>query len=80
MHNTPEDLMMNTARMCDASQFSRHRISVDIASLNFNLAIMNGVQQDIDSRKQANISGRGRGRAHNNRGRSSLTNRQVSLS
>ncbi len=81
MHDNPEDLLLNTARMHDASHFSRHRIPIDIASLDLNLAIMNGAQQEVDSRKWANVSGRGllgRGRA-GNRGRGGSTSRNVSL-
>lgn len=67
VHNTPEDLLLNTARMHDAAHFSWHRFPIDIASLNINLAIMNGAQQEVDSRKRINLSGRGllgRGRAN----------------
>lgn len=81
MHDTLEDLMLNTTRMHDAYHFSRHRISIDITLLDLNLAIMNGAQQEVDSRKRANVSGRGllgRGRA-SNRGRGGSTSRNVSV-
>lgn len=80
--------MLNTARMHDASYFSLHRIPIDIASLDFNLAILTGTQKEIDSRKQAvanvhgsSLLGRGRGargRA-SNRGRGSSTSRNASV-
>lgn len=75
VHDTPEDLLLNTARMHDASHFSWHRIPIDSTSLDFNLAIMTGAQQEVDSRKQANVSRRGflgRGQA-SNRGRGGST-------
>jgi hypothetical protein len=59
VHNNPEDLMLNTARMHDVSHLSQYRIPIDIASIDFNSAIMNGAQQEVDSRKRANVSGRG---------------------
>lgn len=80
MHDTSEDLMLNTARMHDASHFSRHRTPIDIASFDLNLAIMNGVQQEIDSRKRPNVSGTGllgRGRG-SKRGRGRLLNQNMS--
>jgi hypothetical protein len=67
--------------MHDASHLSRHRIPIDIASIDFDLAIMNGAQQEVDSRKRANVSGRGllgRGRA-GNRGRGGSTSRNLSI-
>ena len=79
VHDVPEDLALNTARIHDASHFSWHRFPIDIVSLNFNTAIMNGAQQEIDSRKRANVSGRGslgRGRA-SGRDRGSLSGRNV---
>jgi len=81
VHNMPEDLLLNTTRMHDASHFSRHRIPIDIMSLNLDLAIMSGAQQEIDSRKRANVSERGlqgRGRA-SNRGRGGSTSQNVSV-
>jgi hypothetical protein len=74
VHDTPEDLMLNTARMHDASHFSHHRIPIDITTLNFDLAIMNGVKREVDSHKRANVSGRGllgRGRGSNRGGSTS---------
>jgi hypothetical protein len=59
VHDTLGELMLNTARMHDASHFSQHHFPVDLTSLDFNLAIMNGAQQEINSHKQANVSGRG---------------------
>ena len=78
--------MLNTARMHDASYFSSHRIPIDIASLDFNTAIMTGAQNEIDSRKRAvantsgsSLLGRGtRGRT-GNRGRGSSTSRNASV-
>jgi hypothetical protein len=81
VHDTPDELMLNTARMHDASHFSWHRFPIDLASLDFSLAIMNGAQQEIDSRKRANVSGRGllgRGRA-STRGRGGSSSRNVSV-
>lgn len=66
VHNAPEELMLNTARMHDAFHFSWHRFPIDLASLDFNQAILNGTREEIDSRKRAKVSGRGllgRGRA-----------------
>jgi len=81
-------LMLNTARMHDALYFSLHRIPIDIASLDFNLAIMTGAQNEIDSRKRmaaivngSSLLGRGRGtrgRA-SNRGRGGSASRNVSV-
>jgi hypothetical protein len=67
--------------MRDASHINWHRIRIDIASLDLNLAIMNGAQQEVDSRRRNNVSGRGvlgRGRA-NSRGRGGSTSRNVSV-
>lgn len=73
--------MLNTARMHDASHFSWHRFPVDVTSLDFNFAIMNGAQHEVDSRKRANVTGRrllGRGQA-NGRGRGGSSSRNVSV-
>ncbi len=59
VHNAPEDLLLNTTQMHDASHFSWHCVSIDVTALDFNSAIMNGAQQEVDSCKQANVSGRG---------------------
>lgn len=79
VHDAPEDLILNTARMHDAAHFSWHRFPIDLTSLNFSSAIMTGAQQEIDSRKRANISGQGllaRGRA-NGRGRGGSSTRNT---
>lgn len=80
MHDsgTSEDLVLNTARMHDASQFSWHRISTDIASLDYNSAIMAGAQKEVNSRKRSNVGGNllGRGRA-STRGGGGSTSRNV---
>jgi hypothetical protein len=81
VHDTPGELMLNTAQMHDVSHFSRHRFPVDLTSLDFNLVIMNGTQQEIDSRKRANVSGRGllgRGQA-STRGRGNSSSQNVSV-
>ena len=81
VHNAPEDLILNTAQMHDASHFSWHRFPVDVASLDFNFAIMNGAQHEVDSRKWANVTGRhllGRGQA-NSRGRGGSSSRNASV-
>jgi hypothetical protein len=51
VHDTLGELMLNTARMHDVPHFSRHRFPIDLTSLDFNLAIMNGAQQEINSCK-----------------------------
>jgi hypothetical protein len=82
VHDTPGELMLNTARMHDAYHFSQHRFPINITSLDFNEAIMNGAQKEIDSRKRANVSSRGllgRGRA-SSRGRGGSSSRNVSVS
>ncbi|KAI9435019.1 hypothetical protein BJY52DRAFT_1131296, partial [Lactarius psammicola] len=74
VHNAPEDLLLNTAQMRDAAHFDQYHFPIDITLLNFNSAIMDGAQQEIDSCKPVNRSGRGllgRGRA-SNRGRGGL--------
>jgi hypothetical protein len=81
VRDTLGELMLNTARMHNASHFSWHCFPVDLTSLDFNLAIMNGAQQEIDSRKRANVSGRGllgRGRA-STRGRGNSSSQNVSV-
>lgn len=81
VHNMPGELMLNTAWMHDTSHFSWHHFPIDTTSLDFNLVIMNGAQQEINLCKQANVSGRGllgRGWA-STRGRGGSSNWNVSV-
>ena len=80
VHDAPDELMLNTARMHDASHFSWHRFPIDLASLDFDQTIMNGTREEIDSRKRANVGGRGLlGRGRASRGRGGSSSRNVSV-
>ncbi|KAH9023716.1 hypothetical protein EDB85DRAFT_1848757, partial [Lactarius pseudohatsudake] len=50
VHNSPNDLIMSTARIHDASHFDLLRAHID-PSFDTNLAIIEGAQQEIDTRK-----------------------------
>ncbi|KAH9071129.1 hypothetical protein EDB83DRAFT_2221412 [Lactarius deliciosus] len=81
VHTIPEDLLLNTSRMHDAARFNQYRFPIDVASLDFNSAIMNGARQEVDSRKRTNPSGSGllgRGRG-TSRGRGGSSSRTVSV-
>ncbi|KAI9436624.1 hypothetical protein H4582DRAFT_1782329, partial [Lactarius indigo] len=50
VHNSPDSLIMSTARIHDAAHFDLLRAHIN-PSFDTNLAIIEGVQQEIDARK-----------------------------
>ncbi|KAI9442451.1 hypothetical protein H4582DRAFT_1809218 [Lactarius indigo] len=76
VHNSPNDLIMSTARIHDAAHFDLLRAHID-PSFDTNLAIIEGAQQEVDARKHRSsrggrgLLGRGRGSSRPGTGSSS---------
>ena len=51
-HHAPDDLVLNTARMRDGTRFDHLRVRSHINYHEITTAIIQGVQEEVDGRKQ----------------------------
>ncbi|KAI0259241.1 hypothetical protein BC834DRAFT_833886, partial [Gloeopeniophorella convolvens] len=72
-HNAADDQLLNTARMRDAARIDQLRVQIDPKSLDLDSAIIRGVQQEVDGRKNqragGGLLGRSRGGSRQGTGR-----------